>query len=135
MEFARSLPVSDFYSAIRGAQPLTRPVGYRQTENRMRRYDRLPGYLEGFLVAGDAAVALNPVSALGMTASALGSLALAESLHERKAQLAAGDIAGLAAAFQARLCATLTTLWQKTTEKEWRWPLTEVTDSSEYAPL
>jgi 2-polyprenyl-6-methoxyphenol hydroxylase-like FAD-dependent oxidoreductase len=134
MDFARHLPVPDFYTAIRSAQPLTRPVGFRQTENRIRRYDRLPGYLEGFLVAGDAAIALNPVSALGMTASALGSRALAECLHERQAQLALGDVAGLAAAFQERLSSALAGVWHKTTEKEWRWPLTEVTDSSELQP-
>jgi len=127
LPFAQSLPTPRLYDAIEHAEPLTRPTGYRRTSNRVRRYDKLPRYLEGFLVFGDAVYVLNPMYAQGMTAAAIGSVALDECLrgHSR----AAGDIAGLAGAFQARLSKALAGLWHMATTKDWDWPLTEVTDT------
>ena len=63
------------------AEPLTKPNGYRRTDSRLRRYDQLPRYLEGLLVMGDAACVLNPVHAQGITAAAIDSQALSESLQ------------------------------------------------------
>ena len=65
LAFAQSLPTPQLYEAISAAEPLTEPSGYRRTENRVRHYERLPRYLEGLLVCGDAAYTLNPVYAQG----------------------------------------------------------------------
>jgi flavin-dependent dehydrogenase len=129
LAFARSLPTSRLYDAIRRAEPLSKPLGFRRTENHVRRYDRLPRYLEGFLVSGDAAYALNPIFAQGMTAAAVGSQALDRCLREHRDRLATGNVSGLAEKFQKRLSEAVSGLWQKTTQKAWQWPLTEVTDT------
>ncbi len=82
MAFAQSLATPALYEAIAAAEPLTSPYGYRHTANRLRRYDRLPCYLEGFLVCGDAACTLNPVYALGMTAAVAGGPVLQRALAQ-----------------------------------------------------
>jgi 2-polyprenyl-6-methoxyphenol hydroxylase-like FAD-dependent oxidoreductase len=129
LAFARGLPTPRLYEAVQEAEPLTKPLGFRRTENRVRRYDKLPRYLEGFLVCGDAAYALNPISSAGMTAAAMGSLALDQCLREHRRRLSRGDVSGLAEAFQKALSEAVSSLWHTTTEKEWQWPLTEVTDT------
>jgi len=58
--YARSLPVPDVHNAIAAAEPLSPIYGYRNTENRLRRFDRLPRYLERFVVLGDAACCFKP---------------------------------------------------------------------------
>ncbi len=131
MEFARSLPTQRLYEAIRHAEVLVRPSGFRLTENRVRRYDRLSRYLEGFLVYGDAAYALNPIYAQGMTAAALGSQVLARCLQ---AQRRHSSLVGLAAAFQKQLSRTVGNLWRLATTKDWHWPFTEITDDADQKP-
>lgn len=125
LDFARSLPTPKFYEAIRAAEPLTRAAGFRRTENRVRHYDRLPRYLEGFLVCGDAAYVLNPVYAQGMTAAVTGSQALAHCLRAQRRQ---GNLTGLAGAFQIKLSQTVGDSWQLAIREDKRWATTEVAD-------
>ena len=80
LEFARSLTSPVIYDAIKGAEPLTPVRTHRATENRRRHYERLKRQPDNFIVTGDAACAFNPVYGQGMTAAALGALALDESL-------------------------------------------------------
>ena len=127
LEFARSLPTPRLYKAIKETRPLTKPAGFRRTASRVRRYDNLPHYLEGFLVYGDAAYILNPVYAQGMTAVAIGSQALDQCL----ARQPQGDLTGLSRAFQKQLSASLGRLWHLVTSQDWRWPATAVTDNSD----
>jgi hypothetical protein len=94
----------------------------------VRRYDRLPRYLEGFLVLGDAVYTLNPIYAQGMTAAALSSQALAVSLLE---QYSRKTLDGLAGSFQRNLSAVVGSLWHSTVTKEWNWPVTELDDNTE----
>lgn len=128
--FAQSLPTPSFYKAIKDARPLSHPNGFQRTENRVRRYDKLPRYLDGFLVAGDAAIALNPVYAQGMTAAAQSAHALQQSLRAHQRQ-SPGSLVGLAADFQQRLSQVNNRLWRIATTQDWDWPITEVTDDSE----
>ncbi len=130
LDYARSLPVPELYEAIRDAQPLTRPVGFRGVDNRVRRYDRLPRYLEGFLVAGDAAYTLNPVYAQGMTAAVLAGQALDDVLRSLPG-LASGDVGGLSRRFQEALSEAVEGPWRLATRTDWRWPMTEVMDNTE----
>lgn len=92
-----------------------------------RCYDRLPRFLEGFLVYGDAAYILNPIYAQGMTTAAIGSQALDECL----AQQPRGDLTGLSRAFQQQLSRSLGRLWHSVTSQDWQWEATLVTDNSE----
>ena len=127
LDFAQSLPTPRLYKAIKATKPLTRPAGFRGAASRVRRYDTLPRYLEGFLVHGDAAYILNPVYAQGMTAAAMGSQALDQCL----AQQPQGDLTGLSRAFQKQLGRSLSRLWHMVTSQDWQWPATTVTDNSD----
>jgi 2-polyprenyl-6-methoxyphenol hydroxylase-like FAD-dependent oxidoreductase len=131
LEFARSLPVPHLYEAIKEAEPLTKPYGYRWTQNRVNHYDKLPRYLEGFLVAGDAAYILNPVYAQGITAAMLGSRALAQTLEVHQNQ---SDLTGLAAAFQSALRQAVASAWHMATREDRRWPGTVVAKEVEPRP-
>lgn len=128
LEFARSLPTPALYDAICETEPLSKITGFRKSENRVRRFDRLPHYLEGLLVLGDAVFTMNPVYALGMTAAAVSSSVLQETLE---AQQRAGGVEGLAEAFQKKLSRRIASLWQQAVRNEWRWPQTEISDNTE----
>jgi 2-polyprenyl-6-methoxyphenol hydroxylase-like FAD-dependent oxidoreductase len=133
LAFAHSLPTPQLYEAISFSEPLTEPSGYRRTENRVRHYEQLPRYLEGFLVCGDAAYLLNPVYAQGMTAAVMGSLALNNSLKAQRDQDMAGDLTGLAAIFQKQLSQVMADLWQMATDQDRRWPMVEVVEQLDLA--
>jgi 2-polyprenyl-6-methoxyphenol hydroxylase-like FAD-dependent oxidoreductase len=129
LAFARSLPTPRLHEAIEGAEPLTKPSGFRRNENRVRRYDKLPRYLEGFVVCGDAVYALNPIYAQGMTAAATGSLVLDQCLQEQHRRQGAVGITGLAETYHKHLSNAVAGLWRTATRKDWDWPITEVDDS------
>jgi flavin-dependent dehydrogenase len=135
MEFARNLPTSKLFEAIQHAEPLTKPNGYRRTDSRLRRYDQLPRYLEGLLVMGDAACVLNPVHAQGITAAAIGSQTLSESLQAHFKQHVAGEVSGLAATFQKQLHQSLVGLWNTMAREDRRWPEAVVRHSTAAAPV
>jgi len=126
LAFARSLPTSRLYEAIVAAEPLTRPFGYRHTANRMRRFDRMRCYLEGFLVGGDAAYTLNPVYALGMTAAVAAAPALEYALQQHAGW---GNVDGLSATFQRQLDRAIAPYWRLATRNDWNWPETEIEDN------
>jgi 2-polyprenyl-6-methoxyphenol hydroxylase-like FAD-dependent oxidoreductase len=126
LEFARSLPAPDLYEAIRAAEPLSRITGFRKNENRVRRFENLPGYLEGLLVLGDAVFTMNPIYSLGMTAAAVGSQVLDQVLQD-----SGPTQDGLAAAFQKLLAERTTALWRQAVQGDWQWPATDISDNME----
>jgi 2-polyprenyl-6-methoxyphenol hydroxylase-like FAD-dependent oxidoreductase len=125
LAFARSLPSPRIYEAIQAAEPLSSIYGFRNTENRLRHYDELPRYLEGFLVCGDAACAVSPVHAQGMTSALLGLEGLADCLDEQRSR---GNLAGLAQTFQQRLRQATQGVWKLVIADDLRWPATLVTE-------
>jgi 2-polyprenyl-6-methoxyphenol hydroxylase-like FAD-dependent oxidoreductase len=127
LEFARSLPTPHLFNAIAAAKPLTQPHGYRHTQNRVRHFDRLPRFLEGFLVCGDAVYTLNPVYSQGMTAALLGCRALDHCL-QKFAQ--AGTLNGLARAFQMELSQMVVDPWRMAVHGDRRWPATTITNNT-----
>jgi 2-polyprenyl-6-methoxyphenol hydroxylase-like FAD-dependent oxidoreductase len=118
--YARSLPVPDVHDAIAGAEPLSPIYGYRNTENRLRRFDRLPRYLERFVVLGDAACCFNPVYGQGMTTAAMA----AELLGRCVGAADSGPLV-VARRFQRKLGKLLSVPWSLATGEDLRYPETE----------
>jgi len=125
MEFAQSLPDQGIYEAIKHAKPLTEVWSFRRGENRLRHYDKLSRYVEGFLVFGDAVYALNPVYGQGMTVASLGAMELDKCLNEQQTTQANGDLSGLAKRFQKRLAIVIAGPWQMATGEDRCWNVDE----------
>jgi 2-polyprenyl-6-methoxyphenol hydroxylase-like FAD-dependent oxidoreductase len=128
LEFARGLSAPDLYEAIQAAEPLSKIFGYRKNENRARRFENLPRYLEGLLVLGDAVYTMNPVYALGMTAALASGQVLDQVFRDMQKEK---DSDGLSAIFQKKLSLSLSTLWQQAVRGDWRWPATDISDNTE----
>lgn len=112
MDFARSLIHPAFYDAIRDAEPLSPIHGYRRTENRLHRYERMRRWPEGFIVLGDAAGTFNPVYGQGMTVAALEALVLEEWLRQKAS----------CHTFQQRIAGVQRTPWLMATNEDARIP-------------
>lgn len=82
LEFAASLRHPVLYEAIRSAEPAGPIHGYAHMANQRWRYERLPNWPSGLLVLGDAACALNPVYAQGMSVAAMTAVELRDHLVE-----------------------------------------------------
>jgi 2-polyprenyl-6-methoxyphenol hydroxylase-like FAD-dependent oxidoreductase len=120
LSFARSLPDASVYDAIHAATPLSGIAGYRRTENRLRHYEQMERWLDGFVVVGDAVCAFNPVYGQGMTVAAMGAEALDRCL---RARWPAG-LAGFSRRFQQDLARVNATPWLLATGADLRFPQT-----------
>jgi 2-polyprenyl-6-methoxyphenol hydroxylase-like FAD-dependent oxidoreductase len=122
LAFARSLPTPAFAEAVAAAEPLSPVVGHRNTENRLRHYERLSSRPEQLLVTGDAACAFNSVYGQGMTTAALGAEVLDRRLNDGRPS---DDLTGLAGRFQLALARSNVVPWLLSTSEDYRLPTTE----------
>ncbi len=105
--YARGLPASDIYEAIKTATPLDDGAVYRFPYNLRRRYEQVKQMPEGYVVIGDALCSFNPIYGQGMTVSVLEARELAACLCA-----APGSLAGLPARFYHRAAAVIDAPWQ-----------------------
>jgi len=111
LEFARSLPVSDVYDAIKHAVPKSPIFPYRRMHNVWKHYERARKWPENYIVAGDANCILNPAYGLGM-ATAIKSAQLTGAVLRKD-----GLKAGFSRHYQKCLAKTLVAPWLITTEE------------------
>jgi 2-polyprenyl-6-methoxyphenol hydroxylase-like FAD-dependent oxidoreductase len=117
VEFARSLPTPDIYNVIKEAEPLGEPVAYKFPTTLRRRYEKLAGFPEGYLVIGDALCSFNPTYGQGMTVAALEAVALGEWLTDGHHQSARS--------FFVTTDRIIETFWQAATGNDLRFPEVE----------
>ncbi len=115
MNFVLSLPAPELHEALRQAEPISPVYGYRNMANRLRHYEALTRFPEGFAVIGDAVCVFNPQYGQGMSTAALGVEVLEQALRERVDSLT----------FQKRLVNSTRQAWQMATNADYRYPTTE----------
>lgn len=112
--YATGLRSRMLHDAIADAEPAGPVRLYRDTGNRMYRYERMRYRPTNFIPIGDATVALNPVFGQGMTLAALAAAELGASLA------AIGCGAKLARHLQRRLTAINRLPWLVATSQDFR---------------
>lgn len=118
ISFARDLAVPDLYEVIRGAEPLGEIRPHRFASSMRRRFERLRGMPEGFVVMGDALSSFNPVYGQGMTVSAMEADALDACLRD----IADGQVT---AQFQRRAARIVDAAWLLAATEDLRHPEVE----------
>lgn len=106
----------EFYSAVAEAEPISKIIGYRQTENRFRHFERLQQWPDRFIVVGDAVCAFNPVYGQGMSVSAMAAEALMAQFEKGN-----GRLDGLAWSFQKRYPKVVAPAWLLATSADLEW--------------
>nr|CCD27752.1 FAD-dependent monooxygenase [Stigmatella aurantiaca Sg a15] len=122
LEFAKSLSLPEFYETLLKSKPLSPVHGFRKTENRLRHYERLDRWPEGFLVLGDAACTFNPAYGQGMTISAATSILLKDCLKKQKRTATGVELTGLGRRFQRLLTKEFRLPWLMATSEDARVP-------------
>lgn len=117
LDWAKALPDPSLYEAIRVAEPVSPIRGYRTPQNRLRRFDRLARWPDGFVAVADAVCAFNPIYGQGMTVAAMGAERLAAAL----AREAGGGRPGFARRFQRDLGKTVAAPWLIASGEDLRW--------------
>lgn len=116
--FAQSLPVPEFYEAIREGEPQTPIYGYADMSNFRRYFERLKRLPDGFVALGDTFCAFDPVYGQGMSVAAMGSALLRDMLRQR----ATRDLHNFGRRFHRALARQVALPWQMATAIDVRVP-------------
>jgi 2-polyprenyl-6-methoxyphenol hydroxylase-like FAD-dependent oxidoreductase len=121
LAFVRSLRSTIIHETIRDAEALTPVVGFANTANRRRHYERMRRWPERLLAVGDSVCALNPIYAHGMSVAAQTAVRLDHALVRG----GAGRLDGLAPAFRGEVAAAGRAAWMIATGEDLRYPTTK----------
>ena len=106
--------------ALKDAEPVSQPYGYRGTSSRWRHYEQLKRWPERFVVLGDAFCGFNPIYGQGMSVAAMSAVALADRI--RRSQ---GDLDGVARSTLREIGKITDAIWLLATSADLEWPGTE----------
>ncbi len=115
LEFARTLSNPALYQAVKDAKPVSPIYSFRNTENRLRHYEKLK-LPEGLVVMGDAVFAFNPFYGQGMSAAAVGALELDRCIEQQLRSRT--DLTGVSDRFQKQLAQSLQAPWLLATNRD-----------------
>ena len=125
LDYARSLPVSNLYEAIKDAEPVTPIVTHKFPANRRRHYEQMSRFPEGFVILGDAACSFNPIYGQGMTTAALEASMLNDYLCQQQRNVVEGDPIHLTQRCQQAIAKVVKVPWLLATSEDFRYPETE----------
>jgi 2-polyprenyl-6-methoxyphenol hydroxylase-like FAD-dependent oxidoreductase len=106
----------EFYAAIQHAEPVSNIIGYRRTENRFRRYDKLSRWPERLAALGDAVCGFNPVYGQGMTVAAMAAVELGKMIGQGN-----GRLTSVAQSFQKKYPKIVEPAWLLSTSADLEW--------------
>ncbi|MEM8611834.1 MAG: FAD-dependent monooxygenase [Cyanobacteria bacterium P01_H01_bin.105] len=121
LEFAKSLRAPAIYNAIQKAKPLSPIYCYRNTENRLRHYEKLTAMPAGLVSLGDAVCSFNPSYGQGMTVAGMGAMSLGDSLRGVSKENLSNNFS---LQFQRKLAKVIELPWMMATGEDFRWEMT-----------
>ena len=121
-EFDALIPVlgPEFQEALKDAEPISQPIGYRGTSSRWRHYEQLERWPDRFVVLGDAFCGFNPIYGQGMSVAALSAVALADRIQHSN-----GNLDGVARSTLREIGKITQSVWLIATNADLEWPGTE----------
>lgn len=123
LEFAKNLEFPHLYEFIKIAKPISPIYGYRNTQNRIKHFERMSRRPENFIILGDACATFNPIYGQGMSVAATEVIALRDLLERYNG----ASLQGFATAFQKTIYQIIQNSWLMATAEDLRYPLTEGT--------
>jgi 2-polyprenyl-6-methoxyphenol hydroxylase-like FAD-dependent oxidoreductase len=107
----------EYEQALKGAEPLSKPHGYRGTSSRWRHYELLERWPERYVVLGDAFCSFNPVYGQGMSVAAMSAAALAKHIKQ-----SGGNLDGVAQSTLHEISRITQGAWLLATSADLQWP-------------
>ncbi len=110
----------EFQEALKDAEPISHPIGYRGTSSRWHHYEKLERWPERFVVLGDAFCGFNPIYGQGMSVAAMSAVALAERVKHSN-----GNLDGVARSTLREISRITQGVWLLATSADLEWPGTQ----------
>ena len=124
LDYAKSLPVSDLYEAIKDAEPLTPIVTHKFPANQRRHFEQMSRFPRGLVILGDAACSFNPIYGQGMTTAALEASTLHDYLCQLKGKAGEGNPIHLTHHCQQAIAKMVNVPWLLATSEDFHYPET-----------
>jgi 2-polyprenyl-6-methoxyphenol hydroxylase-like FAD-dependent oxidoreductase len=122
LAFAKELPTTTIYRAIKHAEPLSEVARFAFPESVRRHFERLESFPRGLLPLGDSVCRFNPIYGQGMTVAAKEACVLRDLLA---ASVSASDpLEGLGPAFFAAIQEVIDTPWTAAAVTDFIYPET-----------